>query len=662
MDGSGRRLKLMKRARKACTECRQQKAKCDAYLNQDGPCTRCGKMKIQCVISDPFKREHKRKRLSELEKETEALKQQLGNTRGSAELTSPRTQTFSSGASASPLGPPTFQPPVANQVSLDYNSGPLHTNRYPIHTPVHTPDQLARGTYDQTLDGTKVSGNTLDEIFMMYFDHYHRFLKILDPSVPPNAYFMESPLLFWAVIGTACRTYTKDLSLLYSLAPKVVSLALTTLQKQPTIQTVKALLLLLTWPFPKGVYDSDVAYPMAGALLHIAMQIGLHIPASSQDFSRVKLRLTEAEVDDRCGIWARVVIVYHRCAAFVGQNPMTILDKSHDPEQVSHLTARLSPSLNYGLTLHRIEARCCDALLENGLRKLPPERELTLDILLRVFEGQLHDVEHQAPTELTRVNWAISRLTILVFHFYKEPNVKEAPAFTRIYNSACQVIELINGMDKNNPGTLAYAPRHLTFGILLAATSILRLLKSWFARYLDVDVARQKLFFSLDMAKLLSHGNKDAQTKLIPVVTQLWSSDKAFKKPDGSEFSALRIRSRLIMSPIADTLWWWREEFGGQAGAYPLTNEDECKKNAPIQCTSGNAIPTADTGSTLLEANPALTTFDWMQPYYFMDDQLLAEFGFNLDNPSAGVSSMDNSYGAWPATPALNGYNMNTAG
>lgn len=36
-------------------------AKCDAYLNPDSPCSRCRKVGSRCVISDPFRREHKRK-------------------------------------------------------------------------------------------------------------------------------------------------------------------------------------------------------------------------------------------------------------------------------------------------------------------------------------------------------------------------------------------------------------------------------------------------------------------------------------------------------------------------------------------------------------------------------------------------------------------------
>jgi hypothetical protein len=36
-------------------------AKCDAYLDLDKPCSRCRKMHRECIISEPFRREHKRK-------------------------------------------------------------------------------------------------------------------------------------------------------------------------------------------------------------------------------------------------------------------------------------------------------------------------------------------------------------------------------------------------------------------------------------------------------------------------------------------------------------------------------------------------------------------------------------------------------------------------
>lgn len=66
-------------------------------------------------------------------------------------------------------------------------------------------------------------------------------------------------------------------------------------------------------------------------------------------------------------------------------------------------------------------------------------------------------------------------------------------------------------------------------------------------------------------------GSNDMAAKMVLVLNQLWNSSKAFRKPDGVESTALRIRSRLVVSPVVDAVWWWRDEFDphGRFGNVP---------------------------------------------------------------------------------------------
>lgn len=140
---------------------------------------------------------------------------------------------------------------------------------------------------------------------------FHPFLPILDVRVSPNEYFERSQFLFWAIIGVACRTYSKNPTLLDSLGGKVLSLSLLSL-RSPSIPAIKGLLLILTWPLPKSAASADATYAISGSLLHMAMQIGLHIPTSSQDFSRVKVRLTDLEIIKRAELWGYCIVTYQR--------------------------------------------------------------------------------------------------------------------------------------------------------------------------------------------------------------------------------------------------------------------------------------------------------------------------------------------------------------
>ncbi|GME89694.1 unnamed protein product [Ambrosiozyma monospora] len=61
----------------ACTECRQQKAKCDAHDKAPGPCTRCMKRGIECRLNSDYKRTFKRAKIAQMEKEYEQMRMKL---------------------------------------------------------------------------------------------------------------------------------------------------------------------------------------------------------------------------------------------------------------------------------------------------------------------------------------------------------------------------------------------------------------------------------------------------------------------------------------------------------------------------------------------------------------------------------------------------------
>jgi Fungal Zn(2)-Cys(6) binuclear cluster domain len=54
------------------------KARCDSYLHTgDKPCSRCKKLKLECLVIESFEREHKRRKLYQLQNETEILRDKL---------------------------------------------------------------------------------------------------------------------------------------------------------------------------------------------------------------------------------------------------------------------------------------------------------------------------------------------------------------------------------------------------------------------------------------------------------------------------------------------------------------------------------------------------------------------------------------------------------
>ncbi|KAF2396638.1 Zn(II)2Cys6 transcription factor [Trichodelitschia bisporula] len=609
----------IKRNKKACTECRQQKVRCDAKVDSSDPCTRCRKMQLKCVISDPFKREHKRQRLSELEQETNELRQKLQARHSWNGFVATPAASIESNISTmngvlharrtSSIISPSGDPPSIGTTAI----GTEEPEEHPVSSPTLP-------TQPQILEGVHVPAALVDELFRRFFDDFSHFLPVLEQHLSPNAYYQQSEFLFWAIIGVACRNFPKNPTLLDSLGEKILTLALMSL-RQPSVPNIKGLLLIMTWPLPRSASSTDITYAISGSLLHLAMQIGLHIPTSSQDFSRVKVCLTEAEIAKRAELWGYCIVTYQRACSLKGHSPLAMMETYQDSEQRHALFSRISPALRFQLRLNGLVTRCCSALLQNGLRTMTREQEHSLDVFIRVFEASLKDVEPEATSELDKLYLYVSRLTVQVFHLYKD-QPKTFPTFllTRLYSSASLVLRHIDRLDSTGVIKAASAPFYFVFATILSTVVILRLLKSSVSSFLD-DNAKDTFFMGVNILKRLSIEHNDTASRMVLIMTQLWNSEKAFRRADGTECTSLRIRTRLAMSPVFDAIWWWREEYGNEQGVYA----------PPSDVRTGSVKPEATPSSTDVQAFPNAAAFPaapFQEISSFLDDQLLAELGW----------------------------------
>lgn len=146
-----------------------------------------------------------------------------------------------------------------------------------------------------------------------FFDKNLRFLPLFDKEVRPNDCFAASPLLFWTIIVIGSRRYVKDPTLILLLAPKVLNLAKSAIfASERILQTIQALLLLCTWQMPIDTLQKDVTPQLAGAMLQLATNVGLHVYGSVQDFSRVPLRHDFQQRSFRTRLWSIVLYTCQR--------------------------------------------------------------------------------------------------------------------------------------------------------------------------------------------------------------------------------------------------------------------------------------------------------------------------------------------------------------
>ena len=123
-----------------------------------------------------------------------------------------------------------------------------------------------------------------------------------------------------------------------------------------------------------------------------------------------------------------------------------------------------------------------------------------------------------------------------------------------------------------------YIPRYLEQMMLAAATTLLKLLNSFYASHVDIPSGRTLFSRTVSALRQLSVRSNDLPQRLAEVMAQLWqtsgaseqrlfNSDSASKQPD--ESLQLRVRCRSSLSVLYDAIWRWRQQ-AGQAGRESL--------------------------------------------------------------------------------------------
>ena len=103
--------------------------------------------------------------------------------------------------------------------------------------------------------------------------------------------------------------------------------------------------------------------------------------------------------------------------------------------------------------------------------------------------------------------------------------------------------------------------------IIAAGFTLLKLLNSFFANYVDLEYGKSLFKCTIGMIRTISVSTNDLPSRLAEVLVQLWRSGgagsmipKAINEvTDGS--LQLKVRCRMSMSLVYDSVWRWREEF-----------------------------------------------------------------------------------------------------
>lgn len=110
------------------------------------------------------------------------------------------------------------------------------------------------------------------------------------------------------------------------------------------------------------------------------------------------------------------------------------------------------------------------------------------------------------------------------------------------------------------PGELiGHATNYILQMIVSAAFALMKLLKSTFNRHIDFEHGKLLFNGAISAIRRISVMDHDRPVRLADILAQMWNAGNA----DGSGEDALqlKVRCRMSMSHVYDTVWRWRQRF-----------------------------------------------------------------------------------------------------
>ncbi|KAJ5888358.1 hypothetical protein N7495_008399 [Penicillium taxi] len=574
-DNDARDDKRRQPVKRACNECRQQKLRCDVSQDPWVDCTRCRRLNLACKIESNFKRVGKRSRNAEMEREIIQLRKQVASANSGAiihpqqpleagQLTPKREST-----QVSPTG--VYQTPTAISSDQFLGSQEAVASLLDLRSGFDGANYMRNGNHQfKRIEDVMLIPEKVTELFNLFFTYYHPFLPFLNRQQTPDEHFNASPLLFWTIISVGARRYQSDPALLNSLSGPVTRLVWSTLADIPqSYHVVKALCLLCSWPFPISSTSTDPTFMLCGMMVQVAMQLGLHRPSHSQDFSKFRVELIEEELRDKVRTWAICNIVAQRVSTGYGQPPSTLYDWTLSSSDSLDQNFKLPEDIKPRLEIEKFCDKITRALYTNRRDPVGLTSDREREAMISFFSRDFDELEVELKIQndfITGLYLRAAKLHLHLSAFFDNPSTKDyRERLLALYLATTSFLEAAMNLETEVGPVISYTPYYIYQMMVAAGCALLKLGKSFFAAHIDLEYARHLFNRTIWAIRGVSVSSNDLPERLAEVLAQMWRLGGAPQQPlatnaDVDDSLRLKVRCRMSMSLLFDSVWRWRED------------------------------------------------------------------------------------------------------
>ena len=277
----------------------------------------------------------------------------------------------------------------------------------------------------------------------------------------------------------------------------------------------------------------------------------------------------------------------YRVSTGYGQPPSTLYDWTLSSSDSSDPNFKLPGDIKLRLEVEKFCDKITRALYTNrrdpvGLTS-DRERTTLISFLSRDFddlEEQLKSqndcglLNHQ-PSRLTGTDCGkgitnlylhASNLHLHLSAFFDDPSAKDyRERLLSLYVATTSFLEVAMNLETEVGPVLTYTPYYIYQMMVAAGCTLLKLSKSFFAAHLDMEYTKNLFNRTIWAIRGVSVSSNDLPERLAEVLAQMWRLGGAPQRSatgntDIDDSLRLRVRCRMSMSLLFDSVWRWRED------------------------------------------------------------------------------------------------------
>lgn len=167
---------------------------------------------------------------------------------------------------------------------------------------------------------------------------------------------------------------------------------------------------------------------------------------------------------------------------------------------------------------------------------------------------------------ITNLYLRASNLHLHLSAFFDDPTAKDyRERLLVLYVATTTFLEAAMSLETEVGPVLSYTPYYIYQMLVAAGCTLLKLCKSFFAAHIDMEYTKALFNRTIWAIRGVSVSNNDLPERLAEVLAQMWRlgnapTPKPADNPEMDDSLMLKVRCRMSMSLLYDSVWRWRED------------------------------------------------------------------------------------------------------